>query len=47
LGAPPLARNIKYTKMYHFGIKIQKKFFPEGSHENLWKPEKMFSRALL
>jgi len=37
-GAPQLARNIKYARMYHVEKKNSKKIFPEGPRENVWGP---------
>jgi len=42
-GIPPSARNIKYTRMYHFEKKNSKVFFPEGPRENVWGPSENVS----
>jgi len=33
--------------MYHFEKKNSKIFFPEGPHENVWSPARMFPRVPL
>ena len=44
-GGPPSPRNIKCTRMQHFEKKNSKIFSPEGPHENVWGPTRMFPRA--
>jgi len=42
-GYPPLARNIKYARMYHFKKKNSKIFSPAQPHENVWGPRENVS----
>jgi len=43
LGGPPLARNIKYARVYHFEKKNSKICSPDGPCESVWGPHENVS----